>query len=584
MKRYLLSVALLLGLSAPAWSATYYVATDGNNASAGTATYTAWATMDKATSTMVAGDTTYVRGGTYRENTVVFDNSGNADDGYITLMAYPGETPTIDGSTHAGGAFVPVLYADGKSYIIVDGIDVTGTAMGISFAFAGPGSNIILRNGEVSGHTGNMAIWIVGDGALKRLTNVTVDNMYVHNCNTGSYEAIRFDKNVRYFKAVNCRTANNTNIGIDAVGWQKNFELNPMYGLFQGNTCTGSAAGNGLYGDGASRLIIQHNKSYSNSYGVSIGAETDGDTQTGSGMRYNVVYKNLNAGLTLGNGTLTKGRVQDCWAFHNTFVNNTATANCHDLAVNYTLTGQMWGNNIIYSDDNTTFKTIYSKGFFSDTNSITANYNRYFPTDAVFESVQGNSAGFDAYQTRANPNESASTAGDPGFTDVDNLDFTLTSDSACVDAAGPVVVTTDSGTGTAISVDSAAPITNGFDGLFEADEIIIGTNLTPVAVSAVDYAANTITIASDRSWAAGDGIAYYSVGGVRVFYGTAGDIGADELEATNTPTPTHTPTPTYTPTPTPTPTPTATATPAQQPPGHRDTWWPNKAKHPMMWR
>lgn len=564
MKKLLKTIALLGALTVivtTAGAATYYVAMDGSDASAGTTTYTAWATIDKATSTMVAGDTTYVRGGTYRES-AVFDYSGNTTDGYITLAAYPGEQPTIDGSTHAD-AWGAVLGASGKSYIVIDGLNVTGTATGISVGFQGPGSNIIVRNGEITAHNGKMCIWFKGDGASNRLQWVTVDNMYVHNNTTSTYEAIRFDSNVRYFRATNNRVVNNSNIGIDAVGWKHDYELNPMYGLFEGNTVTGSgSSGNGLYTDGASHVVIQHNWVYSNAYGISISAESAGDTQTGSGARYNYVWKNLNAGLTLGNGTATNGRIKDCFVVQNTFVNNTATAWCHDLGLNWTLGGIIYSNNITMADDNYQHKLLYSKAYFYDTNSITANYNRYSPTDAVFESVQGNSNGFSAYQTRASPNEADSTAGDPGFADADANDYSLASGSACRDTAGPIAFTTDANTGTAVSVDIAMPLKDGYSGLFSPDRIVIGGN-APVSIVSVDYDTNTVTLAASRSWAVGDRINYYSVGDIRVLYGTGPDIGANEYLVTDTPTPTVTleDTPTRTPSPTSTPTPVASPTP-----------------------
>lgn len=561
MKNLLKIVALLGLLTAPAataGAATYYVATDGSDAAAGTNTWTAWLTIDKATSTMVAGDTTYVRGGTYRES-AVFDNSGDTTNGYITLAAYPGEQPTIDGSTFAE-AWGAVLGASGKSYIVVDGLDVTGTATGISVGFQGPGTNITVKNGEITGHNGKMCIWFKGDGALKRLQQVTVDNMYVHNNITSTYEAIRFDANIRYFKAINCRVVDNSNIGIDAVGWKHDPELNPMYGLFQGNTVTGTASsGNGLYSDGASQVVIQHNWVYSNAYGISISAESAGDTQTGSGARYNYVWKNLNAGLTLGNGTITNGKIEDCFGVHNTFAGNTAVAWSHDLGLNWTLPGISYMNNITAADDNYQHKLLYTRSYWYNQVSFTADGNRYYPTDAVFESVQGNTSGFAAYQSLANPNEVHSTAGDPGFTNYGADDYTLASGSACRDIAVPIAVTTDANTGTAMSVSVSVPIRDGHDGLYPPDELVIGTNL-PVAVVSVDNASNTVVLAASRSWAVGDKISYYRVGGVRVYYGTGADVGANEYLVTDTPTSTATPTPTNTPTATPTRTPTSAST------------------------
>lgn len=74
---------------------TYYVATDGNNANAGTSVEAPFASIQHAVRLTQPGDTVYVREGFYHE-TVSIDNSGTLT-APITLAAYPGERPVIDG-------------------------------------------------------------------------------------------------------------------------------------------------------------------------------------------------------------------------------------------------------------------------------------------------------------------------------------------------------------------------------------------------------------------------------------------------------------------------------------------------------
>jgi len=74
-------------------AATYYVATIGNNSNPGTEKKP-WGTVSYAVATMVAGDTTYVRGGTYNENEIRFSKSGTPTAA-IKLLNYPGEFPTL---------------------------------------------------------------------------------------------------------------------------------------------------------------------------------------------------------------------------------------------------------------------------------------------------------------------------------------------------------------------------------------------------------------------------------------------------------------------------------------------------------
>ncbi|MDE3066872.1 MAG: right-handed parallel beta-helix repeat-containing protein [Verrucomicrobiota bacterium] len=74
----------------------YYVATNGNDGAAGISINTPWNTIGKAANTMVAGDTVFIRGGTYRE-TVTPVRSGSSSSP-ITYQAYPGEAPVISGA------------------------------------------------------------------------------------------------------------------------------------------------------------------------------------------------------------------------------------------------------------------------------------------------------------------------------------------------------------------------------------------------------------------------------------------------------------------------------------------------------
>ena len=85
---------LAQGLGASA--ATYYVARTGCSDSYAGTLASPWCTIAKAKKTVVAGDTVYLRAGTYAEGTY-FDVSGTQANP-INVMAYSGETPVIDGT------------------------------------------------------------------------------------------------------------------------------------------------------------------------------------------------------------------------------------------------------------------------------------------------------------------------------------------------------------------------------------------------------------------------------------------------------------------------------------------------------
>ena len=85
-----------------AQAAEYYVSPTGSDSAAGTMA-APWATLQKGVNTAVAGDTVWIRGGTYRVTTpatssggINFNKSGTSDTNRIKYWAYPGEIPVFD--------------------------------------------------------------------------------------------------------------------------------------------------------------------------------------------------------------------------------------------------------------------------------------------------------------------------------------------------------------------------------------------------------------------------------------------------------------------------------------------------------
>ena len=103
MKRVLCAAVIALA-AAETFGATYYVAPAGKNTNKGTKD-SPFATLNKANSVVNAGDTVWIRGGTYLHtdtNYVKNDNmfagihltkSGSSDNKRIHYLAYPGEKP-----------------------------------------------------------------------------------------------------------------------------------------------------------------------------------------------------------------------------------------------------------------------------------------------------------------------------------------------------------------------------------------------------------------------------------------------------------------------------------------------------------
>jgi hypothetical protein len=75
--------------------AEYYVSPSGNDSGSGTIS-APFQTINKALNAANAGDTVFVRKGAFHEK-IVFPKSGRPGK-YVTLKAFPGEAPAIDGT------------------------------------------------------------------------------------------------------------------------------------------------------------------------------------------------------------------------------------------------------------------------------------------------------------------------------------------------------------------------------------------------------------------------------------------------------------------------------------------------------
>jgi len=127
-------------LSSPTNGTVYYVAvnepgaSDGNNGLS--PTYQGgqdgpWLTIQYAANTMMAGDTAYVRAGTYYESGIIFAHSG-APGAPITLANYQSEEVVIDGSQSTDG-YPGIWIVEGRGHYVIQGftihnMDVSGIA------------------------------------------------------------------------------------------------------------------------------------------------------------------------------------------------------------------------------------------------------------------------------------------------------------------------------------------------------------------------------------------------------------------------------------------------------------------------
>ncbi len=103
-------------------AATYFVAVGGSDSAAGTVD-NPFRTLPKAVTVSVAGDTIYVRGGTYSLAATITISKSGADTAYFHLYAYPGERPLLDFSAMAISSSNRGIKLNG-SYWHIRGFDI----------------------------------------------------------------------------------------------------------------------------------------------------------------------------------------------------------------------------------------------------------------------------------------------------------------------------------------------------------------------------------------------------------------------------------------------------------------------------
>ncbi len=154
----------------------YYVATWGNDANPGT-TDKPWRTLSKGVSALEAGDTLYIKSGTYVQTAPLnVSASGNATAGSIIISTAPGESSlaVITGDTNGDGA------ADVPSKSIYDGlVELSGNFLNfqnLEVAYSkgrgisSEGSHNVISGSNVH-HIWNAGIYVYGaDNLIERNT------------------------------------------------------------------------------------------------------------------------------------------------------------------------------------------------------------------------------------------------------------------------------------------------------------------------------------------------------------------------------------------------------------------------------
>ena len=566
----------LIIFTSQAYAANYYIATNGSDSSSGTLSQP-WRTIDKANNNLTAGDTVYIRGGTYNQR-INPQNSGTASQ-RITYTNYNNEEVYVTGQLYNIGAWVDV------DYITIDGfkfdIDWPNNA-GVRYMDL-RGNHIEILNCEIipdqdpwaTFDTGLRETGIVVSGEDILVQDCTIKNISLQcvGLGTGSKRARVIDNEITncMYNSIAVSYSHNEiaghliqgnilggNIHEDGIQFNPSFDgASPTLetdnqGVYIKDNIIKGSGENGIDLKGAKYIVIDGNILFG-STGDNNGP-VDGNDRIasrtimhGSGtnsedviIRNNVIYDNAGGifhengyrvynNTVLGNNRDYTGPNSSYWFSYRPYFSGLFPQWSDDVVVlNNIVGGHKQGDSgwmdsknfhvdyNLYTNDQGTPKLVdYSDGASNWEPLITLSEMQTILANS--SSVSGN----EAHSFIADPEFVNATSRPVGDYQTQGFDFSLQSNSPAIDAGTFLTETTSSGSGTTLTVDDAKFFSDGLNAT-QGDLIVVGNN-DPVRITDVNYSTNQLTLNQSISWNDNDNVSL-------PYSGSAPDIGAYEYQ------------------------------------------------------
>jgi hypothetical protein len=522
-------IGAFFALAKTSQAATYYVDKDSkggtcNDTNAGASIIAPWCSIAKANSTLKAGDTAYLREGTYVQQ-IKPANSGSSLSMPIIYTRYGNETVILNAPVEPGA-----IELSSKSYIVIDGLRV--------------------RSG--------VKPWV----NMKPAHYCVIKNCYFYEC--WAYNGLQIDNGATYNKIIN-------NIFVGFRG--------------PNGTDLDSGPGDTIHCWHSSYNIIQDNKfGYSLHSSVSVQGRTD--ETTGNVVRRNVISNPWHGGLGFGgpeayNNLWEENTVSNCgsesasnpdpesadWSYEenagfqpsgeraiirrNIFIDNGNSMKyasyigslTNPSSFRYVMNNRIY-NNTSYSDEygfnayqsdypntDNVFKNnaVIDSGIKLLVNNISSSqgtnyfsFNNFFRTNMSsalqYKKITYNSVS--ALQAAFPLEVSNNLQIAPGFKDPANGDFFLLASSPMINAGGWLTKVTGVN-GNNISVQDARYFFSGISNLSFSGDTIKDDDGVEAVITAINYDTNVLTVNNAFGITADD---YLSL----PYYGSKPDIGAKE--------------------------------------------------------
>lgn len=382
----------------------YYISADAENEGNGTSS-SPFKTFEQALKKLSAGDTLYIKSGTYDEQIEITSAlKGNAN-AYITIASdteNAPENPVIISGSGRENDF-RLMTISGASYIRISGLTFADSdgqdAAGISIEASSNHiiidncifKNITVPEPAVEDHVAN-GILAYGNGknAEQSINNLLIYKNSFTNLATGWGECISAVANCEFVNIINNILDTTGNIGIDVGG---NYGYCPKkdldftrYAYIFGNTVKNceSAYGDtayGIYSDGGQHIHIEGNTVENCSGGIEVGAEQVQKSKAYATfdvlIKNNIVSGSVECALSIGGYEENLGLVRAVKVTENTFKDNADKDDGAIVSLSKCDKVIITGNTFIQSNNNYKGEVLYKEDFKRYPKNITITDNNY---------------------------------------------------------------------------------------------------------------------------------------------------------------------------------------------------------------
>ncbi|MFN8360554.1 MAG: right-handed parallel beta-helix repeat-containing protein [Candidatus Kapaibacterium sp.] len=500
---------------------------------------TAYSTLAEAAASAVAGDTVFIREGTYNQQ-LAPKNSGT-ENAPITFKNYQQEVVLL-----TGVALNPAIWIDRKHYIIIDGLTVANVTHWMSVLgathitlqnctfknatdpagssktgifFQNSNYNSIIHNTIDSSSQDNLA-FINSDYNLVQLNTITRAAHTLWTIKCSRHNVIKYNVFHNQLQKIG-EIYDCDEVGYGSTDFPKMSAKNDtQYNLIEGNVFAYTATPIDRSPYAGIQLAAQHTIVRRNIFFNCIGPPIDltnyaaeAEFTTGNRIYHNTFYHNHFGGMSLAGVT--------GYAFSdNVIVNNI-----------------FYKNNFIKYDSRWAW---YSELDTKPVQLITGRTDGFrFEKNALFNSTP-NERYLITYGSRTSTTNpapqpiSAFESGfpsvfignlqvEPYFVDTTKINMRLMSKSELIDKGAFIAKAVNSGSNaTTLIVDDAGFFSDGF-GLTNGDTIQFENQQTTAIVQAINYTTNTLTLTTPLSWQNGQGLSLK-------YSGKAPEMGVYEYE------------------------------------------------------